>query len=286
MTELIETPSGKNQGSENFPVGSFLIAPDLRPHVHAFYRFARMGDDIADNPMLEPNEKIRRLDIMGGVVSGNVTTDLPVADALRKSLQARNMAPTHCLELLEAFKTDAVKNRYASWAELMHYCRYSAATVGRQILDLHGESRETWPASDALCAALQVINHLQDCGADYREMNRVYLPADEMSKRGAVIDDLAGSRLSPGLRQTVDTCLTRTEALLEQARELPLRCRDFRLRCETAVIVALADRLTDLLRRQDPLTRKVKLPKFAMVVTAAGGIWRAMTTTGIYARAA
>lgn len=282
----LATPSGKHAGSENFPVGSFLIAPHLRPHVHAFYHFARMGDDIADNPALSSDEKIRRLDLMGAVVSGTDTTPLPVADRMRKSLAARAMGPTHCLELLEAFKMDAVKNRYADWSELMHYCRYSAATVGRQILDLHGELHETWGPSDALCAALQVINHLQDCGDDYREMDRVYLPANDLAANGGGLSDLGHTKLTPGLRDTLDTCLHRTEALLEQARELPDRCKDFRLRCETAAIVALADRLTEMLHRQDPLAQRVKLPKFAMLLTAAGGIWRTVTGSGFFSRAA
>ena len=82
------------------------------------------------------------------------------------------------LDLLEAFRRDVTKLRYADWDELMDYCRYSATPVGRFVLDVHGESAPTWPANDALCAALQVINHLQDCAKDYREIDRVYLPLD------------------------------------------------------------------------------------------------------------
>ncbi|MCW5751128.1 MAG: squalene synthase HpnC [Alphaproteobacteria bacterium] len=278
--EEIATPSGKNAGSENFPVGSFLIRAELRPHVHAFYRFARMGDDIADNPALAPDEKIRRLDLMGRVVTGAEPGGVPVAQAMRESLAATGLAPDHCLELLHAFKMDAIKNRYRDWAELMEYCRYSAATVGRQVLDLHGERRDTWPPSDALCAALQVINHLQDCGADYREMDRVYLPQDDLAATGGRIEDLGGEHLTHGLRGTIDRCLDRTEELMRHARELPHCCRDFRLRCETAAIVALADRLTDMLRRGDPLAERVKLPRLAMLIAAAGGVWRAFTSGG------
>lgn len=278
--EEIATPSGKNAGTENFPVGSFLIRAELRPHVHAFYRFARMGDDIADNPALSPDEKIRRLDLMGRIASGAEPGGVPVAEAMRASLLATGVAPDHCLELLRAFRMDAVKNRYRDWAELMEYCRYSAATVGRQVLDLHGEARDTWPSSDALCAALQVINHLQDCGADYREMDRVYLPQDDMDATGAALVDLGGDKLTHGLRGALDRCLDRTEELMRHARELPHRCRDFRLRCETAAIVALADRLTDMLRRGDPLAERVKLPRLAMLLTAAGGVWRALAFGG------
>ena len=61
--------------------------------------------------------------------------------------------------------------------------------VGRFVLDVHGESRATWPANDALCAALQIINHLQDCGKDYRNLNRVYIPLDAFAAAGAEVED-------------------------------------------------------------------------------------------------
>src|SRR3954470_21555241 len=73
----VETPSGKGQGDENFPVGSFLIRRDLRPHVHAFYRFARNADDIADNPDLAADDKIRRLDRMAAILEGGGRGELP-----------------------------------------------------------------------------------------------------------------------------------------------------------------------------------------------------------------
>jgi len=276
MDRSIETPSGKTAGTENFPVGSFLIKAELRPHVHAFYRFARMGDDIADNPALSGAEKLRRLGSMADQLVGRVAPAHPIVAAMAESLQSTGVAPVHCLELLDAFRMDAEKARYADWAELMEYCRLSAATVGRQVLDLHGESRDTWGPSDALCAALQVINHLQDCGDDYRDMDRVYLPAADLEAGGGRLDDLGGRRLTPGLRAAIDRCLDRTEQLLVHARDLPGRCRNFRLRCETAAIVALAERLTDMLRHRDPLAERVKLDSFGKAVTAATGVWRAL----------
>src|SRR5919107_1411517 len=94
---------------------------------------------------------------------------------LRTTLRERALSPGHARDLLKAFRLDATKRRYRDWDDLMHYCAYSAMPVGRYVLDVHGESRATWPASDALCAALQVINHVQDCGADYRALDRVYI---------------------------------------------------------------------------------------------------------------
>src|ERR1700680_116119 len=199
--ESVETPSGKWRSSENFPVGSFLIRRDLRVHVHAFYRFARNADDIADNPALTADDKIARLDRIAAILDGASGEDSPAAAAMRESLLETGVTAQHCHDVLHAFRLDAVKQRYRDWNDLMGYCRYSAAPVGRQLLDLHGESRATWPASDALCAALQVLNHLQDCAADYRALDPGYLPFADLDAAGSRVEALAGSAASPGLRR-------------------------------------------------------------------------------------
>src|SRR4051812_48832013 len=183
-SDTVEAPSGKGRGDENFPVGSWLIRRDLRAHVHAFYRFARNADDIADSPVLSADEKIRRLDRMGAILNGTPGDDSPAATAMRAILAATEVTAQHCHDILHAFGQDAVKLRYHDWDDLMEYCRYSAAPVGRQLLDLHGEGRQTWPASDALCAALQVLNHLQDCADDYRILDRVYVPLSDLAFAG------------------------------------------------------------------------------------------------------
>jgi farnesyl-diphosphate farnesyltransferase len=272
----VETPSGKGSGDENFPVGSWLIRRDLRPHVHAFYTFARAADDIADNPALTPEDKLRRLDRMADILDGapGGEADSPTAAAMRRSNAETGVDSQHCHDVLRAFRLDATKRRYADWDELMGYCRYSAAPVGRQLLDLHSESRDTFPPSDALCAALQVLNHLQDCADDYRNLDRVYLPADDLAASGARIEDLAAPGLTGGLRRTIDRMLDRTALLVEEARGLPRRVRSAGLRCESAVIVALADRLTSLLRAGDPLATRVKLRKSDFLLALLKGAWQ------------
>jgi squalene synthase HpnC len=258
---IVETPSGKGRSGENFPVGSWLIRHDLRAHVHAFYRFARNADDIADNPALAAEDKLRRLDRMAAVLDGAPGSDAPAASAMRASLAATGVTTQHCHDVLHAFRLDAVKLRYRDWDDLMGYCRYSAAPVGRQLLDLHGESRTTWPASDALCAALQVLNHLQDCAADYRALDRVYLPIADLEAAGCTVGELAAPAASPGLRHVIGSLLDRTEVLIADARDLPPRVAARGLRWESAVIVALAARLARRLRRGDPLAMQVKLGK-------------------------
>ncbi len=270
----VETPSGKGRGGENFPVGSWLIRRDLRVHVHAFYRFARNADDIADNPGLTAADKIRRLDRMAAVLEGAPGDESAAAAAMRQSLSATRTTAQHCHDVLRAFRQDAEKLRYRDWDELMEYCRYSAAPVGRHLLDLHGESRETWPASDALCSALQVLNHLQDCADDYRRLDRIYLPATDLVAAGIGVDALTAAASSPALRQVLDTLLDRTAALVDAARGLSPRVAAPGLRCECAVITELAVRLLRRLRGGDPLAGRVGLGKSDFVAAFLRGVPR------------
>ena len=268
----VETASGKGAGDENFPVGSMLISKALRPHVHAFYVFARIGDDIADNGDLAPDDKVARLERMAAVLTGAAETGSPSASALRASQAQTGVTDRHSLDLLEAFKQDAVKSRYANWGELLEYCRLSAMPVGRQVLDLHGESLDTHPPSDALCAALQVLNHLQDCGDDLASMDRCYFPQDMMDSEGTGIAELRGPAATPGLRRVIDRLLDEVDRLNDEAEALPRRVTDRRLRVETGTIVALSRRLARRLRRQDPIAGRVKLSRADAGLSAAGAL--------------
>jgi hydroxysqualene synthase len=273
-TGNVETPSGKWRGAENFPVGSFLIRRSLRPHVHAFYRFARNADDIADNPALTPEDKVRRLDRMASVLDGASGDEAPAASAMRTSLIETGLTAQHCHDVLHAFRLDAVKLRYDDWDDLMAYCRYSASPVGRQLLDLHAESRDTWPASDALCSALQVLNHLQDCAEDFRRLDRVYLPLEALAKEGIGLEALTARVASPALRRVLDGLLDRAAVLVDKARGLPPLVSASGLRRECVVIVELAARLLRRLRRGDPVATRVGLRKsdfFAAFVIGVSG---------------
>ena len=274
LTANLETPSGKGRSDENFPVGSFLIRKALRPHVHAFYRFAREADDIADNPRLAAEEKVRRLTRMGEILDGAPGAESPAASAMRRSLAETGLSAQHCHDVLRAFTMDATKLRYRDWDELMTYCRYSATPVGRQVLDLHGESRDTWRWSDPLCDALQVLNHLQDCAEDYRDLDRVYLPQRDLAECGSRVEDLALPQATPGLRRVIDRLLDGSETLIDKARNLPRSVKSPGLRRETAVIVTLAERLSQRLRHGDPLARRVKLSRGDFAAALLLGLWR------------
>lgn len=248
--------SGKGHRDENFPVASALIAKRHRPAVMAFYRVARMSDDIADHATASVETKLAQLAAVERSLTG-AATSVPEAVVLRNILSERGVSLQHALDLLTAFKRDVTQNRYAGWADLMDYCRYSAAPVGRFMLDVHGEDRSTWAASDALCAALQINNHLQDCGKDYREIDRVYLPADALAAAGVDVAALGQPIASPALRWVIGDLARRTAGLLEQAKPLAGQVRDRRLSLEVGVIHRLAVSLNARLMTRDPLSGQV-----------------------------
>jgi len=259
--DSVESWSGKDRGDENFPVGSALIRPALRPHVHAFYAFARNGDDIADSPALEPANKVARLDRMEAVLLGQADGGSPSGVVLRGSLAQTGVTPRHAQDLLAAFRQDATKRRYASWQELHDYCRLSAMPVGRYVLDLHGEDPATHAPSDPLCAALQVLNHLQDGAKDLAALDRCYLPEDMLAAAGSGAADLAGPAETPGLRAVFAGLLDHVDQLHARAADLPRQTRDRRLRMEVAVILGLSRRLARRLRHGDSVATRVKLRK-------------------------
>ncbi len=263
--------SGKGHTDENFPVASFLVAPQHRAPILAFYRFARTADDVSDNSRAAPQEKLAHLETMRATLAGE-RDDNPEALALRQVQQARGLTAEHGLDLLEAFRRDVTKLRYADWTELMDYCRYSAAPVGRFVLDVHGESRGTWAANDALCSALQVINHLQDCGKDYRDLDRVYIPQDHLQAAGIGTEALAAPKASAALKSVIADLAGRTEVLLGRSRPFAGMISDVRLRLEVTVIHRLAEDLNRRLSVRDPLSERVhhtKAEAAALALTAA-----------------
>ncbi|MBA2934741.1 squalene synthase HpnC [Sphingomonas sp. CGMCC 1.13654] len=261
--------SGKGHKDENFPVASKLVAPQFRAPVMAFYRFARLADDIADHESVSADQKLERLEIMRLGITGECDAE-PSAVALRQVMAERRLDPIHALDLLEAFRRDATKLRYGSWDELMDYCRYSASPVGRFVLDVHGEDRALWPANDALCTALQIINHLQDCGKDFRQLDRVYLPQDMLATAGARTAELGDCKASPALLTVIQACAERTQHLLAEAAPFARGIKDRRLGVEVAVIQRLAVSLAARLRRRDPLSERVHHAKAEAFLLASG----------------
>jgi squalene synthase HpnC len=248
MTRL---SSGKSHRDENFPVASVLLRPEHRAPIMAFYRFARAADDVADHARASAAEKLSALEEMRRGLCGQGSD--PDALALGRVLAERRLDAAHAHDLLDAFVQDVTVRRYPDWEGLMRYCRYSAMPVGRYVLDVHGESRALWPANDALCAALQVINHLQDCAKDYRQLDRVYLPADVLPDPAP----LGRDRSTPELRAAIVGLAERTRGLLVESAGFARAIRDRRLGAEVAIIQQLAENLCERLLARDPLAERV-----------------------------
>src|SRR6202048_3754227 len=217
MTSASELRSGKTHRDENFPVASWIIHPRHRTLILAFYNFVRTADDIADHATLGERDKLDYLDLLEAELLGEGDSQ-PEAVNLRRALAERSMPPRHALDVLTAFRMDVSKLRYENWDEVIHYCRYSAMPVGRFMLDVHGESTSTWAASDALCAALQINNHLQDCAKDYHTLTRVYLPRDALAAAGATVGALGEGRASAPLLRCLHSLAARTETLFDEGR--------------------------------------------------------------------
>ena len=271
MTTISDITPTKTHRGENFPVASALIHPRHRETILAFYRFARASDDIADHASLPEDEKLSRLQAMEDTLLGksDVSED---AIPLRHALNKHGLAPRHAQDLLTAFRMDVTKRRYRDWDDLIHYCAYSAMPVGRFVLDVHGESRATWPANDALCAALQIINHLQDCAKDYNNIDRVYIPLDALNRHGLTAEALAADKASPALRACIHDLAERTSRLLDDSAPFSGQIDDLRLSLEVSVIQRLATNLVAMLKLRDPLSERVHLNALELMATTATGI--------------
>ncbi len=263
--------SGKGHRNENFPVASWLIDPRHRGPILAFYNFVRTADDVADHATLAPQEKLALLDRLDAGLTGHDDTDA-TAVRLRAALAERKLSPKHAQDLLAAFKLDVTKLRYRDWDDLIGYCSLSAMPVGRFVLDVHGESRDCWPANDALCAALQIINHLQDCKEDYLNLDRVYVPQDALAACGTHVEALAAPRASPQLLNCLHGLVERTERLLSESDVFAVLIDDWRLGLEVSVINTLAHRLTHMLMQRDPLSDRVHLAMPAVAGLTLAGV--------------
>ncbi len=271
MIDIADTGSGKTHRDENFPVASVLIAPKHRAPIMAFYDFVRAADDISDHPTLKAQQKLDLLERLNQSLM-NRGPEEPVAVRLREECAARKLDPQHARDLITAFMRDVTYLRYRDWDDLIYYCRYSAMPVGRFVCDVHGESPEkVWAANDALCAALQVINHLQDCAKDYRDLDRVYITAEALDAHGASVEMLAEPRAPAPLLAAIRDLNRRTGELLDQSRAFAGLLDDTRLAMEVGAIQSLAETLVARLEVADPLCEKVHAGKIGFAVAAARG---------------
>lgn len=213
------------QHYENFPVASRLLPGRMRPHVAAVYAFARIADDIADEGDRPAAPRLAELDAWGGRLRATMAGSAPAAGpdaqvfvALRHTIQACELPVSLLEDLLSAFRQDVTVGRYATWADVLDYCRRSANPIGRLVLRIAGyRAAELEAASDAVCTALQLTNFWQDLAIDWRK-GRLYVPEDVWGPCGALEADLDVGRLTPAWRAALGDAANRTRRLFDQGR--------------------------------------------------------------------
>ena len=207
---------------ENFPVASFLIPRDIRPHVCAIYAFARAADDFADEPGLDPAARLARLDEWGERLDRCLDRPVgPVFTALAATIRQHDVPVDLLADLLLAFRTDVTVQRHATFDDLLAYCRCSVVPVGRLVLHLFGyRDEERTALSDFICSALQLANFWQDVAVDFSR-GRIYLPQGDMQAFGVTENDLAATLVTDGFRALMTDLTARTEALFLKGRRLP-----------------------------------------------------------------
>ena len=273
--DSIETTLTKNHKQENFPVGSWLLSQKIRFKILIFYKFARAADDIADSANLSSNEKIKRLNLFKKAIENNKNNKIKISkvEDLRKICIKNKIKINHALNLLKAFKQDAIKKRYKNWSELIRYCKYSAVPVGRFVIDLHKEKQKAYKYSDPLCIALQILNHLQDCKEDYENLDRVYLPMQFLKKYNVKLSQLKKNITEKNLRLVFNEILKNTEKLIIEAGNNKKNMKHIHLSLETSFILEIAKKLLQLLKNNDPLKKKVMLKKFDYIYCFAKGLY-------------
>jgi len=236
---------------ENFPVASFLLAARLREPVKAIYAFARSADDIADEGMLTDAERLAGLDRycaeLDAIEAGQPTDDA-IFQRLRPVVAEHRLPLQLFRDLLDAFRQDVTKKRYADFAELMDYCRRSADPVGRLLLHLFGRAdRKSQSLSDGVCSSLQLINHWQDIAIDW-EKGRVYLPQDELARFGIDESQIAEGRWDAAWAAMMDFQIDRARAMMAAGSPL-VHVLPGRIGLELRLIVASGFRMLDKLQR-------------------------------------
>jgi phytoene synthase len=212
---------------ENFPVATRLLPKAMRPHIAAVYAFARVADDIADEGAAPAAERLSRLAVWHDRIhhaaerlsdTRSDDRDALIALALGHSIRSLDLPVSLFDDLLSAFGQDTMTSRYASWADVLDYCRRSANPIGRLVLRIGGYRDETLDrSSDALCTALQLTNFWQDFGRDWRA-GRLYVPLDVLAACAANEAALTEGRLDDRWAQALLHCIGVTRQKFSEGR--------------------------------------------------------------------
>ena len=250
------------QHYENFPVASFILPSKIRTAVAVIYVFARRADDIADEGIANENKRIQQLTQLESELQQTIDGNLPddyLFLALSDVIKTFNL-PTHLFfDLISAFKQDVTKKRYQNFGELMDYCRRSANPVGRLMLYLFNQADEKNLAlSDGICSALQLINFYQDLSQDYDEMQRIYIPEEDMQKFSVTEQHIATANSDTKMHQLMHYEYERAEKLIRAGGWLGKRL-DGRAGFEIRLIIAAGSRVLHKLKQQDNVFSRPRL---------------------------
>ena len=200
---------------ENFPVASWLLPAEMRPHVAALYAFARTADDFADEGRRPPQERLRLLDDWAARLHACAwaeewNSDDPIFLALGATIRDRRLPVELFDDLLSAFRQDITMDRYPTWDAVLDYCRRSANPVGRLVLRIAGyDDPELDRSSDALCTALQLTNFWQDIERDWQK-GRLYVPLEDVDACHARVQDLSDRRMTEPWQRAIQRVAGRT----------------------------------------------------------------------------
>lgn len=265
---------------ENFPVASVLLPARLRPPVEAIYAFARSADDIADESDATPEQRLAALEAYEeelNRIGARVTPETRLFQRLAAMVTEHGLPLQPMRDLLSAFKQDVVVKRYASYADLVDYCRRSANPVGRLMLHLFGAADESHcRQSDAVCTALQLINFWQDVAIDW-DKGRVYLPQEDLQRFGVAESDIANGVADGRWRALMAFEVARARALMQEGAPLALRMHG-RIGWELRLIVQGGLQILEAIEaaEYDVFRHRPTLGKAAWLRLA----WRALTMRG------
>jgi phytoene/squalene synthetase len=243
-----------------------LFPSSMRPHVRAFGRFVRLADGITDSALLGRQDKLARLTALERCLDGSSEAAVwsveagTVVDALRASLRQSGISPEHARHVLQAFRRDAQGYVSATWRDILTYCQFAAAPIGRYMLQLVGEDLAVCgrPA-DALCAALRILRQLRDCGDPTIRYNRLCIPRQFLDDAMITPDHLRVPTAKGQTRAVLNRVLDGVEQLLIEASPLPRLVHNRGFAMHTAIVLCRARKLVTRFRRQDPLQERVGL---------------------------
>ena len=271
----------KNKHQENFPVGMMMFNRNIRKIVADYYRFARYADDIADNPHLKPQNKVAKLYELEEIFLGQRNykgQKLKFVQTLKEEFTKHNLAPNLATDLLIAFRKDSLGFDYQTWGQLVDYCKYSAAPVGKFMLAVHQENPSTYLPATSLCVALQIVNHIQDLKYDVSLLKRLYLPADIMKKYHLSRDDLTQNKSSISLQKAVKHIMEKTLGLVKEGSILPALIKNTGLRIEVCIILSLTNIMIKKILKGDILSKEIKLSHLDWLRGIVSGIYKGLTT--------